>query len=201
MLILRSKPNCFFKVRKVIIDNDYTNFPYKIKVDKCIGICNDKDDPYFKVCLLDIVENVSIKVFDLISQKIVLKSISFHKSCQCDCLLDEKVCNNKQKWNLKKYRCECLKIKKCGIGYSWNVSNCRCELKKLAALVKSEECGIKTDEIKSVSENKTVTLIKKIKNCKPFSGVSILLICVSIILTGIIAYFYLKSRKNNFLPY
>ena len=25
------------KVRKAIIDNDYMTFPYKIKVDKCIG--------------------------------------------------------------------------------------------------------------------------------------------------------------------
>ena len=29
--------------------------------------------------------------------KNVLKNITFHKSCKCDCLLDEKVCNNKQK--------------------------------------------------------------------------------------------------------
>ena len=24
------------KVRKVVIDNDYTTFPYKIKVDRCV---------------------------------------------------------------------------------------------------------------------------------------------------------------------
>ena len=35
------------KVRKTIIDNDYMTFPYKIKVDKCIGSCNDSDNPYF----------------------------------------------------------------------------------------------------------------------------------------------------------
>ena len=44
-------------------------------------------------------------------------------------------------------------------------------MKKLAALVEGEECDIETDEIKSVSENKTVILIKKIKNCKPYIGV------------------------------
>ena len=37
------------RVRKVIIDNDYMTFSYKIKVDKCIGSCNDKDIPYLKV--------------------------------------------------------------------------------------------------------------------------------------------------------
>ena len=59
-------------------------------------------------------------------------------------------------------RCECLKIKDCGIGHSWNVNNCRCEMKKLDALVESEECDIETDKIKSVFVKKTV--IKKIKD-------------------------------------
>ena len=57
------------KVRKVIIDNDYLTFPYKIGINRCIGSCNDKDNPYFKVCL----------------------------PCKCGCLLDEKVYNNLQK--------------------------------------------------------------------------------------------------------
>ena len=72
-------------------------------------------------------------------------------------------------------------------------------MKKLAALVKSEECNIETDKTKSVSENKTVTLIKKVKHCEPFIGVSILFLCVSIILTGIMIYF--KIRKFFFLLY
>ena len=71
------------QVRKVTIDNDYMTFPYKIKVDKCIGSCNDKDNPYFKVCLPNSVKNISVKSFDLISEKLVFKNISFHQSCKC----------------------------------------------------------------------------------------------------------------------
>ena len=62
--VLTSK-NCLLlndqkcSVKKVIIDNDYTTFPYKVKVDKCVGSCNDVDNPYFKVCLPDVVKNVS----------------------------------------------------------------------------------------------------------------------------------------------
>ena len=59
-----------YSVRKVIIDNDYMTFPYKIKVDKCIGSCNDKDNPYFKVYLPDSVKNISVKTLNLISKKI-----------------------------------------------------------------------------------------------------------------------------------
>ena len=194
-------------VRKVIIDNNYTTFPYKVRVDRCIGSC--KDNPYFKFCLPDSIKNISVKSFNLLSNKNIFKNISFHQSCKCGCLLDEKVCNNLQKWNKDKCKCECLKIKDCGIFYSWNVNNCRCEMKKFAALTESErlletgECDVETDEIKNVSkgkafpENKTITLIKKVKDCKPFIGVSVLFLCVSKTLTGIMTYFYLKSKNDN----
>ena len=182
-------------------------FLYKIKVDKRIGSCNDRDNPYFKVCLPDSIKNISVKIFNLISKKNVLKNISFHQSCKCGCLLDEKVCNNLQKWNKDKCRCECLKIKDCDIGYSWNVNNCRCEMKEFATLIETEKCDVETDEIKNISEckaflkNKTITLIEKVKDCKPFIDVSVLFLCVSITLAGIMIYFYLKSKSKYVLPY
>ena len=67
-------------------------------------------------------------------------------------------------------------------------------MKKLAALTESErfleteEYDVETDKFKNVSEckafpeNKTITLIKKVKDCKPFIGVRVLFLCVSIIL-------------------
>ena len=93
--------------------------------------------------------------------------------------------------NKDKCRHECLKIKDSDIGYSWNVNNCRCEMKKLAALIETGKCDVEMDEIKDISEckafpeNKTKTLIKKVRDCKPFIGVSVLFLCVSITLTGI----------------
>ena len=77
------------KVRKAIIYKVYITFPYKIKVDKCVGSCNDVENPFFKVCLPDSVKNISVKVFDLTTRKNVLKNVSFHESCKCSCLLDE----------------------------------------------------------------------------------------------------------------
>ena len=85
-------------------------------------------------------------------------------------------------------------------------------MKKLAVLIKSErfpeskrfpeseEGNVETDKIEDVSVNKTVTLIKKVKDCKPFVTSSILFLCVSIILIRIMVYFCLKL-KNNVLPY
>ena len=84
MFIVKKNQEC--AVRKVIIDNDYMSFPYKIGVDK--------DNPFLKFCLPDSIKNISVTPFDLISKKNVLKDISFHQSCKCGCLLDKKVCNN-----------------------------------------------------------------------------------------------------------
>ena len=73
-------------------------------------------------------------------------------------------------------------------------------MKKLLALVEEEECDVETDEIKNVYENKTITLIKNIKNCKPFIGVSVLSLCITIIFIRIMVYF-LRKLKSNVLPY
>ena len=107
------------------------------------------------------VKNIIVKSLDLISQKLFLKNISFHQNCKCGCLLDKKVCNNLQKFNKNKCRCECLKIKKCKIGYSWNVNNCRCERKRLVRLIDIEESDVETNEIRDIEckilpKNKTL---------------------------------------------
>ena len=76
-------------------------------------------------------------------------------------------------------------------------------MKKMAALTESErfleteECDVETDKIKLFLNLKhslkiTITLIKKVKDCRPSIGVSVLFLCVSITLTGIMIYFYLK---------
>ena len=73
-------------------------------------------------------------------------------------------------------------------------------MKKLAALIESErfleECDVEADEIKSVYENKT--LIKNIKNCKSFIGVSALFLCITIILIGIMVFLKNKIKKQCF---
>ena len=104
------------KVKKIIIDNDYKAFTYKISINRCNGSCDDKNNPYLKTCLPNNIKNISIKSLDLLSNRYIFKNISFHQNCKCDCLLDEKVCNNLQKINKNKRRCECLTVKKCKNG-------------------------------------------------------------------------------------
>ena len=82
-------------------------YSYNIKVGRCIGSCNNITNPYSKFCLPDIIKNVTVKVLNLISQQNEMREISFHESCRCNCLLNETVCNDKQKWNSEERKYEC----------------------------------------------------------------------------------------------
>ena len=112
-------------------------------------------NPYSRVCAPNIYKNVTLKVFDLTSWKNKTKQIKWHESCKCECRLDQIICNNKQKWNKDKCRCECLVHKKCGNNFVWNPSNCKCQCKRKVAHSLVEECE---DEI---IQNKAVSIKKK----------------------------------------
>ena len=98
------------KTRTKIINtnnNEPMFYPFSIKVNKCS--CNNINDPYGKLCVPDVVENINVKVFNLMSWSNETKHIEWHKTCNCTCRLDPSVCNNKQRWNEDKCRCECRK--------------------------------------------------------------------------------------------
>ena len=40
---------------------------FSIKVNRCSGSCNDINDPYAKFCVPDLVKNINVKVFNLMS--------------------------------------------------------------------------------------------------------------------------------------
>ena len=81
-------------------------FPFSIKTSKCSGSCKNVSDPYAKFCVSDVDENL-FKVFNLMSRTNETIHIEFHETCKCKCRLDGSVCNNKQRWNDDKCRCEC----------------------------------------------------------------------------------------------
>ena len=68
-----------------------------IKTSTCSDNCNNINDPYAKNCVLDVVKDLNVKVFNLMSFK-------------CECRLYEIVCNNKKRWNKNKCRRECKEL-------------------------------------------------------------------------------------------
>ena len=45
---------------------DTVFFSFSIKTSKCSGSCNNINNPYAKLCIPDVVENLNVKVFNLI---------------------------------------------------------------------------------------------------------------------------------------
>ena len=101
------------KVRPQIADvnsSDSMFFPFSIKTSKCSGSCNNINDPHAKICVLDVVKNLNVKMFNLISRTYETGQIEWHETCKYKCRLDGSVCNNKQHWNDDKCRCECKEL-------------------------------------------------------------------------------------------
>ena len=70
-------------------------FPFSIKINKCSGNCNNITDPYARICVPDVVENLNVKVFNLMSRTNETRHIRWHESCKCICRLDPIICNKK----------------------------------------------------------------------------------------------------------
>ena len=101
------------KVRPQIVNvnsDEPVFYPFSIKTSKCSGSCNNINDPYAKMCVPDVVKNLNVKVFNLMSRTNETRHIEWHKTCKCKCRLDASICNNKQRWNDDKCRCECKEI-------------------------------------------------------------------------------------------
>ena len=57
------------KTRPQVVNINSNNpifYPFSIKISKCGGNCNNLNDPYAKTCVPDIIENLNVKVFNLL---------------------------------------------------------------------------------------------------------------------------------------
>ena len=128
-----SMNNAEYKVRPEIINvnsNEPVFYPFSIKTSKCSSSCNNINDPYAKICVPDVAKDLNVKVFNLMSRTNETRHIKWHETCKCKCRLDASVCNNKQRWNDDKCRCEYEELIDKGVcdkGYVWNPSNYECE--------------------------------------------------------------------------
>ena len=130
--ILMNNQEC--KVREKIIsvnNNETVYYPFSTKVNKCSGSCNNINNPCAKLCVPDVVKNINVKVFNLMSFTNQTKHIEWHETCKCKCRLDSSVCNNQQRWNEDKCKCHCTEElfdkERCSKGFTWNPSNSNCK--------------------------------------------------------------------------
>ena len=109
--ISMNNQKCKARPQIVNVNSDEPVFyPFSIKINKCSGSCNNINDPYAKICVPDVVKNLNVKAFNLMSRTNETRHIKWHETCKCKCRLDASVCNNKQLWNDDKCRCECKEL-------------------------------------------------------------------------------------------
>ena len=124
------------KTRPQLININSNNpifYPFSIKTNKCSGSCNNINNPYAKICVPDVIKDLNVEVFNLMSRTNETRFIKWHEKCKCKCRLDAIVCNNKQRWNKNKCRCECKELidkGTCDKEFIWNPNKCECECDK-----------------------------------------------------------------------
>ena len=163
------------------------------------------------MCVTDVIKNLNIKVFSLMSKTNEKRHIKWHETRKCKCRLDASFCNNKQQWNDDKCGCECKELIDkgvCGEGFICNVSNCECRCdkscdvgeyldyknckcrKKLANKL-VEECTKNIDEAKIASENEHNN---KCSSCTLYIVLSSIIFTINL---GIGAYFICYKYMNR----
>ena len=58
-------------------------FPFSIKTSKCSCSCNNINHPYAKICVPDVVKNLNVKVFNLMSRTNETSYMELHETCKC----------------------------------------------------------------------------------------------------------------------
>ena len=179
-----SMNNQVCKVRPEIINvnsNEPIFYPFSIKTNKCSGNCNDINNPYAKICVSDVIKDLNVKVFNLMSRINETRHIKWHGTCKWKCRLDASVCNNKHRWNNDKCRCEFKELidkgicdtgyriymwykhnpsnckyecdKSCDFGEYLDYENCKCRKKLIYKLI--EECNENIEETSLIKINST----------------------------------------------
>ena len=63
-------------------------FPFNIKTS------NNINYPYAKICVPDVVKNLNVKVFNLMSRTNEIRFMEWRKTCKCECKFGENVFYN-----------------------------------------------------------------------------------------------------------
>ena len=209
------------KTRPQVINvkgNNPIFYPFSIKISKCSGNCNNINDPYAKICVPDIIKNLNVKVFSLMSRTNETRFIEWHEKCKCKCRLDAIVCNNKQRWNKNKCRCECKELIDKGIcdkRFIWNPSNCECECDKTCDIGKYldcenckcrkkladkliDECTETVEEVKLANTTlENENSYYKCSSCKVYIVLTIVFFTIFTGITIYFAYYNWSLIKNN----
>ena len=147
-----------------------------------------------KLCVLDVAISLSVKVFNLMSRTNETKYIEWHEMHNCKRRLNGSGCNNKQRWNDDKCKCECKELIDKGVcdkGSIRNPNNCECDKScDIDKYLDYENCKCRLAKI-TLNEN---------KNSHKCSSCTLYIVLFSIIFTinvgSYLLYFYRYLKKD-----
>ena len=161
-----SNQECKARPKVVTVNRDEpVFFPFSIKTSKC------SHHPYAKMCVPDVVKNLNVKVFNLISTTNETRYIEWHETCKCERKFGANICNNEQRWNNDKCRCESNELIDKEVydkGLIWNPSNCECECDKacdVGEYLNYENCKCRKKLVDKLVEECTET-VEEVKLAK-----------------------------------
>ena len=197
------------KTRPEVINVNSNNpvfYPFNIKISKCSGNWNNINNSHGRICVPDIIKNVNVKVFNLMSRTNETRFKEWHEKCKCKCRLNEIVCNYKQRWNKSKCRCECKELIDKGVcdkEFIWNPSNCECECDKTCGIgeyLDYENCKYRKklvnrlidESTESIEEMKLAKITLEKENENKYSSCTMYIVLIIVFFksfTGISIYF------------
>ena len=165
---------------KITKDKNGENVPHleipEVVLVHC-NIVNNINNPYAKICAPDIVKDLNVGVFNLMSRNNETRHIKWDKTYKCICRLDKIICNSKQRWNEDKCRCECKELIDKGVcdkGYVWNPSNCECECDKSCNIGEYLDYSNCKKKLVDINETKLIKVTVENENkdsCRSYVGV------------------------------
>ena len=103
-----------FEIQSTLINlhpNEYGQefhyYSFMVKLDRCVGSCNNLNDLSNKVCVLNKTEVSSRSLLRMIRVVIKSKTLTKYLSYECKFKLDGAKYNSYQWWKNDKCRCEC----------------------------------------------------------------------------------------------
>ena len=81
-------------------------FPFSIKTSKCSGSFNNINNPHAKLCVLDVIKKLNVKVFNLMSRTNETRHIEWYETCKCERRIDASAFNNKQRCFINGFWCK-----------------------------------------------------------------------------------------------
>ena len=99
----------FIKLYPTEYSQEFHNYPFAVKLDRCVGSCSILNDLSNKVCIPNNRKDLNLSVCNMIMGINESKKFSKHISCTCKCKFDGTKCESNHCWNNDKCRCECKK--------------------------------------------------------------------------------------------